>query len=207
MRLARRLPQLDSVRAFGRTRLLFLLTALVLGAALVLGGATRGGDLSDVILQLLALPLLLLVLWRLFETPFRKEYWLVLAFCLALPVLPLLQLVPLPPWLWSLLPSRGPSAATFDLLEGGRPWLPLSVAPHLTWLSALSLVVPLAIFLATLLLTYRERRWLSVVILAIGTISVFIGLLQVSQGPESPWRFFTVTNPTEAVGFLSLIHI
>lgn len=203
MRLEAWPRQLDSVREFGRSRLLFLLTALVLGSALFLGGATRGGFLSDVILQLLALPLLLLVIWRLFATPLPKEHRLVLAFCLALFAVPLLQLIPLPPWLWSLLPGRGSSAAMFDLLDSGRPWLPISVAPHATWLSAISLIVPLAVFLATLLLTYRERRWLSVVILAIGTFSVFVGLLQVSQGPGSPWRFFTITNPTEAVGFFA----
>jgi hypothetical protein len=204
MRLERWLwGQFDSVRAFGRNRLLFLFTAFVLGAALFLGGGTRDGFLSDVILQLLALPLLLLVLWKLFQTPLRREYWFVFGFCLALFALPFLQLVPLPPWLWSLLPSRGSSAAMFDLIGEGKPWLPISVAPHLTWLSAVSLIVPLAIFLATLLLTYRERCWLSVVILAIGTVSVFVGLIQVSQGSQSPWRFFTITNPTEAVGFFA----
>jgi hypothetical protein len=203
MGLERRLWQLNSVRAFGRNRLLFLFTAFVLGAVLFLGGAHRGGFLSDVILQLLALPLLLLVVWRLCETPLRTEYRLVLAFCMALLALPLLQLVPLPPWLWSLLPSRGSSAALFDLIGNGTPWLPISVAPQLTWVSAISLIVPLAIFLATLLLTYRERRWLSVGILAIGTVGVFVGLIQVSQGPQSPWRFFTNTSPTEAVGFFA----
>ena len=64
-------------------------------------------------------------------------------------------------------------------------------------------VAPLSIFLSMLLLSYRERRLLTVVVLAVGTVSVFIGLLQVAQGPESSWRFFAITNPTEAVGFFA----
>ena len=72
--------------------------------------------------------------------------------------------------------------------------MPISVSPHRTWLSALSLLAPLAIFIGTLLLGYRERRWLSLVILSVGTVSVFIGLIQVAQGPESPLRFFHLAD-------------
>jgi O-antigen ligase len=126
-----------------------------------------------------------------------------LFFCAAIAAIPIIQLIPLPPWLWTALPGRGPSAETFQILGQDTPWMPLSVVPHETWLSALSLIPPLAIFLATLLLAYRERRLLSLVLLAIGVVSVFIGMIQVAQGPESPWRFFEFTNPTEAVGFFA----
>ena len=89
-------------------------------------------------------------------------------FCLAIAVLPLIQLIPLPPWLWTALPNRQPSAETFDILGQAVPWMPISVSPKATWLSALSLLPPLAIFLCTLLLSYRERRLLSLVVLAVG---------------------------------------
>ena len=39
--------------------------------------------------------------------------------------------------------------------------------------------------------------------LAVGLISVLIGLIQVAQGERSPLRFFEFTNPTEAVGFFA----
>jgi O-antigen ligase len=64
-------------------------------------------------------------------------------------------------------------------------------------------VTPLAIFVGTLLLSYRERRLLSLVVLAVGIVSVFVGLIQVAQGPWSPLRFFAFTNSTEAVGFFA----
>ena len=81
--------------------------------------------------------------------------------------------------------------------------MPMSVSPQATWLSALSVIPALAIFLGVVLLGYHERRLLSLVILAMGFIGVFVGLLQVAQGPESPLRFFAITNPTEAVGFFA----
>jgi O-antigen ligase len=195
--------QADPRRWFGQLSLLFYLCAFVMVASLTLGGGTRGGFLSDAILQLVAIPLLLVALWKMFEVALTKQMRMALGFCLTVAVLPLVQLIPLPPWLWTALPNRQPSAEALDLLGRGLPWMPISVSPQETWLSALSLLAPLAIFIGTLLLGYRERRWLSVVVLAVGILSVFIGLIQVAQGPESPWRFFQFTNRTEAVGFFA----
>ena len=182
--------QADLRRGFGQVNILFYLCAFVIVASLTLGGGARNGRLSDAILQLLAIPLLLFALWRLFETPLTKQMRIAFWFCLVIAVLPLVQLIPLPPWLWTALPNRQMSAEAFDLTGQAVPWMPISVSPHRTWLSALSLLAPLAIFIGTLLLGYRERRWLSLVILAVGILSVFIGLIQVAQGPESPLRFY-----------------
>ena len=54
----------DLARRFGQIRPLFLLCALVLVASLILGVSTRAGFLSDTLLQLIAIPLLLLALWQ-----------------------------------------------------------------------------------------------------------------------------------------------
>ncbi len=204
-----RSPQTNAARITEQAPSLLLgLCAFAIVCSLVLGGGTRGGFLSDAILQLLTIPLLLIALWRLVDLRFDKmgqkgQVRWALAFCLAMVMVPLLQLVPLPPWLWTMLPNRTPEAAVVDLLVGELPWMPISVSPTATWLSALSLLPPLAIFLSVLLLGHRERRRLSLVILSVGLVSVFLGLLQVSQGPSSPLRFFEFTNPTEAVGFFA----
>src|SRR5262245_49779349 len=188
---------------FGKATPLFYLCGVVMVASLILGGGSRRGLGLDAALQLLAIPLLLVSLWRFFEVSLTRQMRLALWFCLATAVLPLLQLIPLPPWLWTALPNRQPSAEAFDILGRALPWMPISVSPTETWLSALSLLPPLAIFLSTLLLSYRERRWLMLVMLAVGVLSVFIGLIQVAQGETSPLRMFTITNPTEAVGFFA----
>jgi O-antigen ligase len=183
--------------------LLFYLCAVVIASSLFLGGGTRAGFLSDAILQLLSIPLLLVALWRGFEVQLTKHSRWALWFCFALVCVPILQLVPLPPALWAALPNRGLSAEAFAVVGQEFPWMPMSASPRATWLSALSLVPPLAIFVGTLLLSYRERRLLSLVVLAVGILSVFVGLIQVAQGPSSPLRFFAFTNPTEAVGFFA----
>jgi O-antigen ligase len=188
--------------------LLFGLCALAIVSSLVLGGGTHSGFLSDAILQFLTIPLLLVSFWQLLglrsdtavqATPFKWE----LAFCAALVAVPLIQLIPLPPSIWTALPNRQAVAGAFELLGGRMPWMPISVSPEATWLSAVSLIPPLAIFLGTLLLSYRERRLMSLVVLTIGVVSVFLGLVQVAQGPSSSLRFFAFTNPTEAVGFFA----
>jgi O-antigen ligase len=196
----------------------FWLTAFTLLAALLLGGGTRGGFLSDALLQLLAIPLLLLsgsrlgdLFWR-HRVRFRQLRW-ELAFCLAVVLVPLIQLVPLPPALWTLLPHRAPLIASFDdlghglsrndLSANGLPWLPISVSPNATWLSVTALLPSLAVFFGTILLGYRERRLLSLGVIAFGIVSSFLGLLQIAQGPASRLRFFSATNLTEAVGFFA----
>ncbi len=196
----------------------FWLTAFTLLAALLLGGGTRGGFLSDALLQLLAIPLLLLsasrlgdLFWR-DRAKFRQLRW-ELIFCLAVVLVPLIQLVPLPPVLWTLLPDRAPLIASYDSLGhglsgnglsgNGLPWLPISVSPNATWLSVAALLPTLAVFFGTTLLGYRERRVLSLAVLAFGIASSFLGLLQIAQGPASRLRFFSATNLTEAVGFFA----
>jgi O-antigen ligase len=190
----------------------FWLTAFTLLAALLLGGGTRGGFLSDALLQLLAIPLLLLSVSRLGDlfwrnrAKFRQLRW-ELIFCLAVVLVPLIQLVPLPPALWTLLPHRGSLIASFDGLgQGvghGLPWLPISVSPNATWLSVVALLPTLAVFFGTILLSYRERRVLSLAVVAFGIASAFLGLLQIAQGPASRLRFFAATNLSEAVGFFA----
>jgi O-antigen ligase len=189
-----------------RPSLIFGLCAFTVVSSLLLGGGTHGGFLSDVILELFAIPAFLVALSSLLALPWtetkRRAGWALLV-CLAIALLPLIQLVPLPPWIWTRLPHREDMVAVFELLGRQRPWLPISVSPSATWLSVLSLLPPFAIFLGVLQLSYRERRLLSLIFLGVGVFGAFIGLIQVAQGPSSPLRFFTITNESEAVGFFA----
>ncbi len=186
-----------------RTNALFLLCVVVVAASLTLGGGTRGGFLSDPVLQLIGIPLLLLALWKVLDVDLNPAARMAGRFCLAVAAVPLVQLIPLPPAVWTALPGREAAAETFALLGRDLPWMPMSVAPYETWLSALSLIPPIGLFLGTMLLGYGQRRLLIATVLAIGLVSVFFGLLQVAQGPESPLRFFEITNDSEAVGFFA----
>lgn len=183
--------------------MLFHLAILTFAASLVLGGGTRGGFLSDAALQLIAIPLLLAALWHLRTVESDPARRRAAAVAIAIALLPLLQLVPIPPSLWASLPGRDVVATTFELLDRAPPWMPLSMTPNATWLSALSVLPPLGVFLGTLLLGPERRRSLSLIVLAAALASVTFGLLQLAQGPASALRLYAHTNPTEAVGFFA----
>src|ERR1700733_1245489 len=120
-----------AVREF-RPSILFCACASTILGSLLLGGGTRDGFLSDAVLELLAIPALLISIACLVEVPWaqskRRAEW-ALSFCLAISILPLVQLVPLPPWIWTRMPGRDNIATVFDLLGDQRPWMPISVSP------------------------------------------------------------------------------
>jgi len=115
--------------ASGATRALFALSSITLVLALFLGGGQ--GTVGE---QLLALPGLVLILIagiRIGTSAVRSDrarwFWLL---PIGLVLLPLLQLVPLPLSVWTMLPGRGDVAAGLAAAgrraAGGDP----DVVPH-----------------------------------------------------------------------------
>lgn len=175
-------------------------TGLVFLSAVLLGGNAGHGYIGDAVLQMCALPLLLFVL---VQTPRDEPRLGQLAACMAVVAVPAIQLLPLPPFIWTRLPNRTPFVDALASVGTELPWLPISVTPNETWLACLSLIVPCAIFLATAQLNYQNRRVLVVGFVAVGVVAAFCGLIQVAQGPSSPLRFYSETNDTEPVGFFA----
>src|SRR5438874_404343 len=105
---------------------LFMVPAFLL-LCLLFGGASAAGWWSNLGLQLAGLALLVLAASSRRGTPLsaasRQALWL--AFLLL--VLLIVELIPLPPGLWSGLPGRAPVADGFRLLGLPLPWLPLSL--------------------------------------------------------------------------------
>jgi O-antigen ligase len=184
-------------------RALPLVSGAVLILALLLGGGTNQGLLSDTAIQLASLPLIgLAVAQLLFHGAAPKSGWAIALLILIL-VLPMLQLIPLRPDWWVQLPGRASIASAYDTVGIARPWLPISLTPAATVRSALSLLPATAIFLAMMRLAERERWWLTFVILLLVLISVAVDLLQVMHGPDSPLYFYEITNKGSAVGFFA----
>ena len=182
---------------------MLILCAFTMTAALVLGGGTRAGFLSDFVLQLLSIPLLLATLAAHWGLPRERRVWWILVAASALVLIPLLQVIPLPVSAWPFLANRGLVAEAYALSGAEPAAFPVSLTPHESWLAAVSLITPIGIFLGTVLLSYEQRRSLTLVLIGVGMASVVLGLLQVAQGQASPLRFFAFTNPTEAVGFFA----
>jgi O-antigen ligase len=181
-----------------------LVVPLYVLACLLLGGSTRA-PVPNMVLQLGAIAILA---WAALAPP-RVEvgrHGRPLAILVAaMGAVVLLQLVPLPPALWSALPGRGAIAAGFDMLGQPRPWLPLSLAPYDSMASALWLLPPLAVLAGILRLgAYREQA-LGLALLAAAFVGVMLGALQVmSADPQtSPWYLYPITNNGQPAGLFA----
>lgn len=173
--------------------------ALLLCLSVLLGGGARQGLWSDAILQIYSLLLI-----TAFVAAGRRPLGigpLPGALLVGLVGLPLIQLVPMPPMLWTLLPERAQIAADLRLAGVDLPWLPVSLSPERTWRAALSLLPAVAMVLATSALDRRSRRAVSVLIVALAMASVLAGLAQLAQGPGSALRFHPMA--AQSVGFFA----
>lgn len=86
------------------------------------------------------------------------------------------QLVPLPPGIWRMLPGR--AAFTDPLVSPPDLWRPLSLVPGATVNALFSLVIPLAVLILVTSMREDQKRWIPVVILAVISLALFVGLLQ-----------------------------
>ncbi len=184
--------------------MLFWMCGATIVLAIVLGGGTHSGFYGDVIVQLVAIPLLVASLrpGLVADHPRRREVQLAFAVCLACVAVVVVQIAPFPLDVWSggkpLL--SGSEAST--LLPKSN-WATLSITPQATWAAAASLIVPLSVFASVLQLGPHRRMSLCWLILGLGAVSLLLGFLQMTQGPASDLRFYEVTNPSEAVGFFA----
>ena len=114
-----------------------------------------------------------------------------------------MQLMPLPPSLWTNLPGREPIVQGFQLLNLPLPWLPVSLAPYATVSSALWLLPAIAVLLGIIRIGAFKTSWVAWMIAVVATVSVVIGALQIVAGEGSPWYFYRITNVGSTVGFFA----
>ena len=173
-------------------------------ACLLLGGSTRSAW-PNMALQLGAIAILA---WSAMSAP-RAQAGLPgrnLAYlCGAMVALVAIQLIPLPPAIWSALPGREFVVRGYGLLDQPLPWLPLSLAPYGTMTSVLWLLPPLAIIAAILRSGAYRELWLAIALGAAALWGVLLGVLQVTSGDvgNSAWYPYAVTNNGMATGFFA----
>lgn len=171
--------------------------------SLVFGGGTKQGLWSDALIEIAALPVLFALVFGLRSCKFDSVSRYALLLALVALLVPLLQLIPLPPWIWHSLPGRSPIAAELHLIAADQSWQPLTLAPRECWLMFLSMLPPLATFLVTLQLDKARRRMMVLLFLAWTCAGIGLDLAQVLGGPGSSLRFYTETNVDRAVGFFA----
>lgn len=173
-------------------------------AFVALVGFTGGGSRPDIVSLLILRPLAALfaiyLIWRMTGEHFDRVRGPIY-FMTALMGLALLQLVPLPPAIWSALPGREDIATLDGLLGMEGLWRPLSLEPNRTWNAFFSMFVPLVSVGFVGLLWKRERRRILYPILAVAILSMVIGYLQAIGG--NGLHFYRVTHDNHPVGLFA----
>jgi O-antigen ligase len=170
---------------------------------LVLGGASAAGFLANGVLQLLGLLFILTVVLSGSLPELSRPARLLIYLFAAAAALLVLELVPLPPFLWQLLPGRGRVAEGYALLGIPAPWLSISLSSDGTLSALASLIPPVAVLLLIYASSGYGRLYTVYGLVAAAIVSILLGLFQRMQGPDSPYYIYEVTNLGGVVGFFA----
>lgn len=174
-----------------------------LALCLLLGGASAAGYWANLTLQLIAIAIILWAVLAQRKTPVSSASWQLIAIASLIVLAIVMQLIPLPPGVWPLLPGREQIARGYELLNQSLPWIPISLAPRATIASGLWLLPALAILLAILRLGNFTAVGIAWVISLITAASVALGALQIAGGTTSPWYIYRITNHGQTTGFFA----
>lgn len=163
---------------------------VLLALSFAFGGATREHALRLAVVELAALPLLVIAADRLVRNGIWRRHRFALGLLAGLAAIPLIQLIPLPPAIWTGLAGRDQLVLALDLAGVQPGWTPLSVTPELTWQSVLALLPPVAAFLAVLTAPQPLTARLIVLYLIAAVAGVLLGAAQLASGGERlyPWE-------------------
>jgi len=166
--------------------------AILLALSFVFGGASREHALRLAVVELAALPLLVMSAERLIRSGLWREH----RFALAL--LGGLAAIPLPPAIWTALPGRAEMVLALQLAGLQPGWAPLTVTPDLTWQSVLAILPPAAMFLAALSSSQAQTARMMGFYLGAAVIAVVLGAAQLASGGERlyPWETTGVGSVT-----------
>ena len=156
--------------------------AVLLAFSFAFGGASQGHALRLALVELTSLSLLVLASGRLIQTGLWREHRFALSLLAAVVAIPLVQLIPLPPAVWTSLPGRDQMVLALELAGLQPGWAPLSLAPDRTWGSALALAPPAAFFLAMLTLSHLHRVRLVQFCIAAAIAGILLGAAQLATG-------------------------
>lgn len=174
---------------------------VLFSAALVAGGASRLHELRLALVELAALPLMVIAASRLIAGGPRPSR-LALLLVAGASAVPLLQLIPLPPGVWTGLPGRQDAALALELAGLQPSWAPLSFTPDRTWRAFLAILPPVAMFLAFGLGSAALRLRLVYALLGFAVLSVVLGTAQLASGSGQLYLWPT-TGLGNVVGFFA----
>jgi O-antigen ligase len=172
-------------------------------ACLLLGGSAQG-IWANMLLQVAGVGLIAWAAFTPAEDPLTRSARQLFVLAILGLALIVLQLVPLPPSIWSHIPGHEPIAAGYRLLGIEAPALPMSVAPYATFATFLTLIPPLAMLCMMTRMGFRPV-WLVIALLLGAFGGILLGALQVTSGDplHSPWYLYERSNFGVATGFFA----
>ena len=161
----------------------FLVALAVIVLVCMLGG---GSSRPDVMSLLYLRPIVVIGITVMIIARGHEVVWsairVPLALLGAIALIMTLQLVPLPPSIWAMLPGHGDVAAHLARVGMADTWRPLSMMPELTVNSLVALLPPLAILIGVAGSRRAERTAMVYVIVAIAIVSAVLGIVQLVTG-------------------------
>jgi O-antigen ligase len=192
---------LGDAAVVGETSPWLFASALALTAiAGVAGGASRENAIPLAGVELAAIPVGALAIARLVDLRRFDPGMIILALAI---LVPLLQLVPLPPALWMAAPGHEVLGRALAVLGEAPRWAPLSLFPGATLDAVLALLPPAALFLATAGLDRERRLSLAALWLGVGVAGLLLGAVQMSEPSGGPAYLYATTNVGSLVGLFA----
>ena len=175
------------------TRRGLLVSAFVV-VALVLGGGGTPSAISEILVQLaFAVAVILWIWWADESAEVRRIPRMLLALAGIVIVLPVLQLIPLPPSLWQALPGRDLMVDALAQVDEAESWRTLSVAPFATLAALLAMIPAVGTMSAVSTLDRKDQRFLIAAIAALALAGAALGVVQMASGPGA-FRLYEISH-------------
>ncbi|WP_420472440.1 O-antigen ligase family protein [Brevundimonas sp. FT23042] len=192
--------------SFGRSDPLVIAVWVLLIFSVLFGGASREHVLRLALVELSALPVAVIAGRRLIQNQDWARHRLLLGMMLALIAIPLFQLIPLPPMIWTHLPGRENMVLALELAQVEPSWTSLSLTPDRTWQSALALLPPVAMLLSILAAPHLAIRLVQLY-LGAALLSMLLGGAQLAAGDRAVYVWATTSAGSVSGFFANRNHL
>lgn len=115
----------------------------------------------------------------------------------------MIQIVPLPPEMWTQLPKRQIFADISTIAGYELPWRPITLSPSKTWNALFAMSVPLAAMLLFMNVPAGHKRTVLVAIMGLIAFNAAWGVFQTLGDARGPLYLYNVTNNGSVVGLFA----